>query len=238
MANYVLKIVTDQDKFRERCEETNLSAPGQAERITKIVNELKETLRANKNLVALCAPQIGYQDRVFVMRFANGDIRAFINAMILTRSKSVHLSRETSASIPNKEFIVPRNDDIEVAYQVPTTQPQQNKFSGAPAEVFQQMVDMTDGVLLSDIGLEILEGFDELSEDERTEILSMYLDSLQNTSEILKEEINNNKDLKELDNAINFLSKVYTGEVKIEDNTPEEYEQLKESIKKSKGIKE
>ena len=45
--------------------------------------------------------------------------------------------------------------------------------------MFQQMVNLLDGILIDDFGLEILPGFDELKDDDKSlPLINMYIDSL------------------------------------------------------------
>jgi peptide deformylase len=226
MANYVLAIINDATKLQERCDEVNLKNPEEMIMVTKIVNNLKDTLRANINLPALSAPQLGYKYRIFCIKFANGDIRAFINPLILSVPKNMHLSREICPSVSNTEYIVPRCNEIEAAYQTPVANNEVNKFMGAPAEVFQQMMNLIDGVLISDIGLEILPGFDNLSDDDKEKIIQMYLDSLKNKEAVLSKEVENNPSLKKTNDAINFMTDLALGKIKTEPLTKEETDRL------------
>ena len=43
--------------------------------LTRTIKELKATLKANKDLMALAGPQLGYKDRVFCIKFADGEIK-------------------------------------------------------------------------------------------------------------------------------------------------------------------
>jgi hypothetical protein len=63
-------------------------------------------------------------------------------------------------------------------YQTPLGKIESKQFMGAAAKVFQHEMDHLDGLLLSDIGLEIDELFDNATEEERMEVINMYLDSL------------------------------------------------------------
>ena len=141
MADYVLAIKKDKDFLRTRCDEVVLNM-FEKQRVTKIINDLKDTLRANISLVALSASQLGIQERIFAIKFADGDIRAFINPAIV-RTNGMHLSRETQIGLDTAEYIVPRSDEIFATYQTPdmTDNCDMNKFTGAVAEVFQQMND-------------------------------------------------------------------------------------------------
>lgn len=214
MADYVLKIIDDVEKLKDRCDEISVFA--EEKRVTKIVNELKDTLYNNPNLVALSAPQLGYKERIFCIKFANKELRAFVNPMI-TKSEGIHLCRENNPSIPGKEYIMPRNNKIIVTFQTPTGKIEENIFEGVVAEVIQQQVNMLDGVLLSDFGLEVLPEFDKASKEEQDEVINWWLDNLKKQNESLSKEIDSNEDLHQVKKAIEFLTKVASGEIKTEE---------------------
>lgn len=81
------------------------------------------------------------------------------------------------------------------------------------AEIFQYQINLLDGVLLSDIGLEIDENFDKASEDEKAELIDFYLGQLKLTNNELQQEIENDKELKKISDAIKFMEGVQTGEI-------------------------
>jgi peptide deformylase len=238
MSQYVLAIIKDKNKLQDRCNEVNIRVPSIMAEVTKVINDLKETLRANINLLALSAPQIGYKGRVFCIRFANGDIRAFVNPMIVVTSKKMHLSREKCPSVSDTEYIIPRYDDIEVAYQTPVGNNEENKFLGAPSEVFQQMMNLIDGVLIDDIGLEVLPGFDEATDDEREQIISMYIDSLKTKTDVYTKEVESNPDLKKTNDAIKFMTDVALGKVEYRKLTKEEADSIKKQQEKDNTVKQ
>ena len=90
------------------------------------------------------------------------------------------------------------------------------KMFGLAAIVFQHHIDHLNGLLLSDVGLEIDEAFDNATDDEREEVINAYLDSLDLHRKELAEEIASNEDLSKMNNAINFLEKVQNGEIEID----------------------
>lgn len=206
------RIVKDLNKLNDRVDEAILSDEAT---LNKTIQDLKDVLYAHKDLVCLSAPQIGVKARIFCIKFSNGDIRTFINPMI-THSEGLHLSRESSASIPDKQFIVPRNNEIQATYQTPVGKIESNLFQGAVAEVFQQMEQSLNGVMLSDYGLEIVEGWDEATQEERDQVIEMYLNSLKERGLALNEEIQNTPNLKEISDAVDFMVSVSKGETKLE----------------------
>jgi len=232
MADYVLAITKDKDFLRDRADEIVLN-PLKKPEVVGLINDLKDTLKANKDLVALAAPQLGKKQRVFAIKFADGDIRAFINPAIV-RTNGMHLSRETSIGLDDTEYIVPRADEIYATYQTPdmTDNCDMNKFTGAVAEVFSQMNDLLNGVLLEDIGLIVLKGWDKASQEEREEIIKMYLESLTTRKDTIEELINSNPESRDMNRAIEFMTKLQLGEIETVPLTEEEMKRYKEAEKK------
>jgi len=226
------KIITDLEKLSTRASETILQ---DEENLNQTIKWIKDILYADDNLVALAAPQIGVDSRLFCIKFSGGDIRTFINPMIKGK-KGMHLSREKCISIPGKEFIIPRYDEIEVIYQTPTAKIEENVMKEAVGEVFQQMMHLLDGVLLSDLGLEVIEGWDEASEEEREEVIKVYLDGLKAANEGLKKEIEENKDTKALNDAIEFMKGVELGTVETYEEKPQLNREQRRQLEKLKKI--
>lgn len=226
-----IKIVTDLDAFNDRVDE--IVDPGLYEAVKSCVSNLKKALYANKDVPALCAPQIGQHLRLFVVKTAKSEddrFKIFLNPMIVT-SEGYHLSRERSASIPDKEFIIPRRNKIHVAYQSETGEVDSQTFIGAYAEVIQQMVEMLDGITLADYGLDLddiggIAAFDKAPKKQKAEVVALYLDSIKEISKELRDEIDADPTLKYLDNTINFMTGVLKGDITpdIEEKkeTPEE----------------
>ena len=229
MADYVLAINRDKDFLRDRSDEIVLN-PLDRPRVVGIINDLKDTLKANKDLVALSAPQLGKKERIFVIRFADGDIRAFINPAIV-RTTGMHLSRERAIGFNDEdEYLIPRADEVFATYQTPDMMPDKcdmNKFTGAVAEVFLQMNDLLNGILLEDIGLIVLPEFDKASEEEKQEIISMYLESLNTKKESIEKAIESNPEARDMNKAIEFMTKLQLGEIETMPLTKEEMEELK-----------
>lgn len=218
----VKEIVTDYDTLSERCEEIDLTKKNRE--VQEIILCLKNTIRSDETISALSANQIGFNKRIICMNF-NGDIRSFINPII----DSVHgfeLSREKCHSLPGKEFIRPRHNKIHVTYQTPLGKIESVEFMGMAARLFQHHVDHLDGLLLSDVSLEIDEEFDKATEEERQEVISMYLDSIDLNREKINTDIENDEEAKKLSDGVKFLTSVREGKTKIE-QIPWTEEQIK-----------
>jgi len=204
-----MDIVVEEEKLSVRSEEVDVRKDNKL--LRKTILDLKKAIKEH-NLISLSAIQIGVAKRIFVINF-NGDLRTFINP-IITQVKGFELSKETCASIPEKRFIRPRHNDITVVYQTPLGKIESRKIFGMSATVFQHSVDHLDGLLISDIGLEIDKNFEQASEDEQQEVIKMYLDSLDIKQKEISAIVQENKDLKQMAEAIDFIEKVQKGEIK------------------------
>ena len=233
---YVKQVITDYDSLSERCDEFNLVKNNKE--VQEIVLTLKNTIRANDGMLGLSAPQVGFYKRVLVLNF-NNDLRTFINP-IITRVDGFELSRETCHSIPEKTFIRTRNSRVWVTYQTPLGKIENVELNGVAAKVMQHHIDHLDGLLLSDVSLEIDKDFDNATDEEREEVIKMYLDSLDLTASSLQAEVESDEEGKQLADAIRFMDSVRKGETIIEKTplTDEEFELLKAQWEKEKAESE
>ena len=143
----IIKITDENNNIlNDRAEEIDIRKENALMR--EIILELKDTLRNHKEGVGLAAPQIGYNKRIFVINFS-GDLRSFINP-IISEVKGFELSKEGCLSIPGKEFIRPRNNEITVLYQTPLGKIESRKLVGKAAIIFQHEIDHLDGILFVD----------------------------------------------------------------------------------------
>jgi len=229
-------IVTDYDKLSERCDEFDLTKKNNEAQ--EIIVKLKQIIRSDKTIAGLSANQIGYNKRIICINF-NGDIRTFINP-IIEKAEGLELSRESCHSIPGKEYIRIRQNKITVTYQTPLAKIETVELAGMAARVMQHHIDHLDGLLISDVGLEIDEDWDKATDEERQEVIDYYIDSLDLKSKELSKEIAEDKDATQLSNAIKFMKSVQEGKTKIEQLplTDEELKVIEEYKKEQEEHKE
>lgn len=200
------------DKLSDtRAEEISLAK--EYDLVKEIARKIKRTMK-KKNLTSLSAPAIGYNKRIFCIDFSDNEIKTFINPLIL-ESEGMELTREICSSIPDKEFIRPRNTVIDVIYQRLDGTVRQNRFTGLAATVFQHEVDHLDGITLADIGLEIEEDFDKASEKDKYEIIDLYLKSLNIKRENIMDEINKDDVTKIIYNNEKLAELVGQGKIEV-----------------------
>lgn len=185
----------------------------EADDIVPILKDLSDELFANDNLIALSAPQIGHNVRIFALKFSD-EIRFFVNPLYVKR-KELFVNREKCYSLGDQEYLIPRFKSVEFIYTKTNGKVEQLTFEGIAATQFQQMYDLLEGLTLEDYGLPIDPDFDELSEEEQRDITDQYLNSLTQLLDCLQEDIKSDPILREQQHTIDFLTSVALGETKI-----------------------
>ncbi len=213
----IKNVITDYNALSDRAEEVDIRKENSLVRET--VLDLKSTIKHN-DYVALAAPQIGVRKRILCINF-KGDIRTFCNPVV-THLEGFTLNKETCPSIPGKRFIRFRNTSITVIYQDPLGKVNSVKLDGLAAMVMQYAIDILDGLLISDVGLEIDDAWENATEAERNEVLAAYMESLDIQMKQMKKEVEADPDMKKISDAIDFMDSVSKGETKLESFKPEE----------------
>lgn len=206
-------IITDIDVLSVPAEPlTFLTEEGaKTEEGAEIVNELKEVMENNPELLALAAPQIGINKRIFCLRF-NDQIKTFINP-IITKKKGLAIVIETCASMPGKEIVIGRPEEVTVVYYNDAFKYEDNKLIGAAASMFDQQAQILDGVLPSELGL--VSDIDEdgkIEDSDLTEIIPFYKDTFLPTRlASLNESISADEEAKKYFNQLKFTEGVING---------------------------
>ena len=213
-AKPILDNIENEIELSKRSEEINVLLENKL--VREIVTALKATLE-KENLISLSAPAIGYQKRIFCIKFKE-EIKTFINPVII-KANGLQLSKERCSCIKEKEFIIPRNNDLTVMYQKQLGKIETRQIVGLSAFVFQHELQHLDGVLLSDIGMELDEHWDSFSDEEKQTIINWYLDSLDLKEQEINKEIQEDEDAKQLSDAIDFIESVNSGETILDTST-------------------
>ena len=213
-----MEYITNIDELSDSSLEVDFDTD--KKRISEIVEKLKYRI-SKDNLIAISAPQIGEKVRIFCIRFTtkqNGKtfdkVHTFVNPVIVGM-KGFVLDREKDISLPDREFIIARNNDINVMFQTEKGESVEHKFSGKIAAFIQLMVDHLDGILLTDMGLEIDHLFDEATEEERNELLKAYTEWIIDYQEKLTKDIAEDEELSSMNDAIKFIQSVRSGETNL-----------------------
>jgi len=202
--------------------------------------ELKNIIR-EKNLDGLTACQIGINERIMVLKFGDNELQSYINPVV-TSMDGFCLNRETCINLNDgKTYLVPRNQKIVMVYETPLGAIQQATFVGKAAHVVQHLIWHMDGLFIDEVGLELPDDWDTLSDEDQEEILKEYYESIDIAKAQINDEINNSEEALKLKNAIEFEQAVNKGEIKLRNekfkiiSTSEEKE---ENIDESNSVQE
>lgn len=221
----IKEIIKDLNLLSDRAQEIDVKTDNQ--KVRNITLDLKYTIQ-DKGLTCLTAPQIGESVRMCCINF-NGDIRTFINPVIYGFNKPTMVKLNCPSIGMDKFYIVPSYNEVYVTYQTPLGKIESNKFVGMAARILNYCVNMLDGVLLSDFGLEIDELWDQATDEERDQVLAEYLKSLDIKQKVVQKEIEADEETKKMSDAIKFMEGVATGKVQLETVPVEEQDGREEN---------
>ena len=216
------KEVVDLDTLNSLGRAQEIDYEKEGKQLREITGAIKRTMR-KKNLTSLSAPGIGYNKRIFCIDFSDQEIKSFVNP-IIQHAEGIQLVREQCSSIPDKEFIVPRSTVIDVIYETPTGMIKTQRMKDVVAFVFQHEIHHLEGVTLEDIGLEIDSDWDEATEEERREVIEMYLDSLDLRQQYLEKVIEEDEELHIVSERLRFIEALAKGEIELMPNEDETIE--------------
>jgi peptide deformylase len=123
--------------------------------ITQIDNSLKETIKSMRRLmnlengVGLAAPQIGLNQRFFIVELEN-KYYVFINPTILKYSKEIIEMEEGCLSVPDQSGIVSRPQELVIEATGTNGKNYKLKAAGVLARIIQHENDHLDGILFID----------------------------------------------------------------------------------------
>ena len=181
----------------------------------EIITQLKEVMNAKPHLLALSAPQIGIKKRIFCLRFSDV-IKVFIDP-IVKQKKGINVVLESCASMPGKEIVIGRPSEISVIYYNEEFKYEDNKLVGVAAGLFDQQVQLLDGILPSELGLvsDIKED-GKIQEDELPDIAKFYKETFlpARIEEHLKI-INENEETQKAYKNLQFTESVVNGRIQV-----------------------
>lgn len=222
-------IITDVERLMQPSEPlTFLTDEGaKTEEGTEIIAKIKEVMDTDENILALAAPQIGINKRIFCLRF-NDQIKTFINP-IITKKNGLNIAIETCISMPGKEIVIGRPEEVTVVYYNEDFKYEDNKLLGVAASLFDQQAQILDGVLPSELGLVSdidLDG--KIEESDLVEIIPFYKDTfLPSRIATLKEAILADEEANKNFRHLKFTEDVINGRVTVVESAEEANKRVK-----------
>jgi len=209
----LLEVQNNKEFMSNRCKETLYD---DYVIITKTLHLMEDSLKAS-NLNYLTANQLGLNERIIMVKYEDNTIHTFINPLITDFSKEMFMSREKDL-FDGKEYLIPRKKIIEVTFANKNGMLKKIIYKEGAAALLQNLIELLEGVFVSDYGLEVIPEFDEASDEEREEVIKAYIESLNIQQKDLQEETKNNPFMNYIDESIKELSQQFK----------EEDEQIKE----------
>lgn len=189
------------------------------EETDEIVGAIKAVMEERKDVIALSAPQIGIRKRAFCIRFGD-EIKAFVDP-IVTKKSDYKIAVETCASMPNKEILLARPEDITVVYNDANLKYEDNKLLGPAARLFEQQANLLDGVTPDELGLvsDINEDgpLTDLTEEELKQVIEIYKQFAEAKKKAIVDSLDDETD-KAIYKHMKLTEDVITGRVEIMDN--------------------
>ena len=146
----IRKIITDAELLTQKSVEANIKTIKQDSPIIKDLTKLAEE---NKEYcLCLTGNQIGYYERVLVIKTNAGTWAAIINPTIIAKVGGRKKSREVCLSHPGKRILTKRYKEVVITYHVFDDDGNliglKSKFKGLPAVTIQHAIDHFNGVII------------------------------------------------------------------------------------------
>ena len=213
------KIITDLEKLKNPAKVTNIAVENEEVKtaLDKAIKNLKDTLNYHEGLLALCAPQIGTDMRIIGIKF-NDSIKIFINPVI-TKKLQYSIGGETCASMPGKEILLARPEEISLVYYNEKLVYEDNKLLGAAARLFDQQAQLLDGVTPDELGLvsdiELDGPISTLSEEDFEQVKQIYCQFISAKSAGAEQEMKENEETAAHYRELKFAEMVISGKAAI-----------------------
>ena len=187
----------------------------------EIISKIKAAMETNEDLIALAAPQIGINKRIFCLRF-NDQIKTFINP-IITKKKGLNIVVETCSSMPGKEIVIGRPEEITVVYYNEDFKYEDNKLLGIAACLFDQQAQILDGVLPNELGLvSDIQADGKIEDADMEEIIKFYRETfLPNKLSMLKSVIEADETTAKGFKQLKFTEDVINGRIMVVESDEE-----------------
>lgn len=109
-----MEILFDEVKLAERVPE--FAVMENQEELQKLQEDFEELFQQHPSWAGIAANQVGLDKRIIALYVNSKEVLLLCNPMIITQ-KGLHVGIEEDLSLPNREFLVARNDEIVLAYQ-------------------------------------------------------------------------------------------------------------------------
>ncbi len=120
------------------------------EKLSQLIQDLRDTLENSNTGVGLAAPQIGESVRMFMVNYEESHFKVFINPKIIARKGIMSTSFESCLSIAGVSVPVTRYTKVDIEYHDENFIIKRDTFTGFTARIIQHEYDHLDGKLITD----------------------------------------------------------------------------------------
>jgi len=146
-----MEIVTDKRRLRAKCHEVTDFT--EVEQVAKVLFDVLQNYNGPAGkAVGLAANQVGYRERMFVMRIDRVPPICVVNP-VLTKQRGSQLGPESCLSLPGVKVLVKRPMSIVMKGVNQYGKLVKYKLSGIQARVACHEIDHLDGKLITDYGV-------------------------------------------------------------------------------------
>ena len=210
-----MELITDLSKLQAAAEPLEFLTDAGIDKTEgeKIIKKLKKHLKDNNTEVAVAAPQLGIGKRIFCIKFQD-TIKTFINP-IITKKAKYNIQPETFSSMPGKEILINRPEELTVVYYTDEFKYEENKLLGIAARVFEQSCQLLDGITPDILG--VVSDIEEdgslwdATDDEMKQLREIYSQIIAARTEAMKAQVKSDPDLEKKYNELAFTEKVING---------------------------
>ena len=235
-----MEIIKDIEKLRVAAEPLKFIDKNVVDKTegTDIINKLRDVMNENKAILALTAPQIGIKKRIFGIRFED-QLKFFIDPVIIKKS-GLSIAPETFVGMDNKEILIGRPDEITAVYYTQDFKYEENKFIKEAARIFDQSMQVLDGILPDVLGLvsDITKvgSLAELNKDEIAEVIDFYKEYVNRKLAAIEKYLKGGKDLDKEYRLLNFSENVINGRTKVISDEPDQIAKKAQEIENRSKI--
>lgn len=185
------------------------------ETVEIIADKLRLALKQEKEYPYVTANQIGYDYQMYALRL--GDvIEVWANPLMARQDDNMILVRDKEYGLENT-YYCPRWTKLSVvAYSVDKELVCNRDYENEAAVILQHVMNNLNGISLKDIGLEVTSEFESATEEEKQEIVGMYVNELQNLLNTLEEDIAGDSENRSKYEAFKFVKARASQEIEAE----------------------
>ena len=190
------------------------------EDVEKINNEILDICaqmedELNKtDYAGITASLIGYDKRIIALKFED-KIECLINPLITQKKSENYVVVKQKDIFSDQYYIIPRFKEIELFYTNKDKSVKRLGLKGDAAYFYQQLSDILGGLLISDYGMPIDDDWDELTDEQKNNVVELYMKSFQEASEYMEKLIDEDPQAHDIRKTLAFMESVRNGETKL-----------------------